>query len=163
MRESCPEWDTKINDPFCAMAKSAHKKPTIEVNGFRFRTKTSKPRAKAGLCFALVLDLLGRPTRANSRPPPVLFDGETDEYTIPARPGVHLEYVATKQAVLYLLHLCPRAFASALQSGGGCPPQPADDAAQPQLLALPQYNRLQLGDVAFRPPHTQANGSDVTR
>ena len=82
MRESCPEWDTKINDPFCAMAKSAHKKPTIEVNGFRFRTKTSKPRAKAGLCFALVLDLLGRPTRANSRPPPVLFDGETDEHTI---------------------------------------------------------------------------------
>ena len=161
---SCPEWDTTINDPFCAKTKSdavsngkKYARPTIGVNGFRFRMASKKPRGKEGLCAALVLDLLDRTPASR----PVLFDGETKQFAIPAQPGVHGAYVATKQAVLCLLHLCPHAFASAVVRGG--PPPAVDDEAQPQLLALPHYKQLQLGDVVFRPKFTQANGSAVTR
>ena len=132
--------------------------PLVAVNGFRFRMRTSKPRGNAGLCVALVLDLLNRAPPANSRP--VLFDGETVQITIPRQHGVHSGFVATKQAVLYLLHLCPRAFESAVVTES---PPTFGVAAQPQLLALPHYNRMLLGDVMFRPKDTQSADAGVTR
>ena len=167
-RVSCPEWETSINDPFCKKAKEdatvanhqRYRRPVIVVNGFRFKVRSKRPRSN-GLCFALVLDLLGRTPESISS---VLFDNdEAEQIDIPAQTGVHSGYVATKQAVLYLLHLCPCAFASALQPGGERPPMLVSAAAQPQLLALPHYNRLELGDITFRPKFTQATGRDITR
>ena len=166
-RVSCPEWETSINDPFCKKAKEdatvdnhqRYRRPVVVVNGFRFTITFNKPRSN-GLCFALVLNLLGRTPESITS---VLFNSESEQFDIPAQTGVHSGYVATKQAVLYLLHLCPCAFASALQPGGERPPMLVSAAAQPQLLALPHYNRLQLGDTTFRPKTTQANGTDITR
>ena len=168
-RNECPEWETTIIDPFCVKAKEESnannnhqgcRRPTIIVNGFRFKVRSKRPRSN-GLCFALVLDLLGRTPESISS---VLFDNdEAEQIDIPAQTGVHSGFVATKQAALYMMHLCPNAFASALQSGGGRPPTLVSTAAKPQLLALPHYNRLELGDITFRPKFTQATGRDITR
>ena len=83
-RVSCPEWETSINDPFCKKAKEdatvdnhqRYRRPVIVVNGFRFTITFNKPRSN-GLCFALVLDLLGRTPESITS---VLFNSESEQF-----------------------------------------------------------------------------------
>lgn len=176
-----------INDAFCVRAwgrinakaglndRQHRLRPTITINGYRFKMREKAPRHDNGLCFALVLDLLGRATPAQC--PSILFpdnlnaedeEGPTSMHIdIPPQHGVHHAFSVSEDMVLYMLHLCPHAFYLALLHGGEAGPRSQCDAISqtklPQLLALPFYNRMQLGDVTFRPKDTQETGGPVTR